>query len=109
MLIELELFWTNPLISAKNIEWKKIHQDEYTEFWNPTIQFQNILHLEKMTIFGQDDPFSYWLYTPDNEFSFAQRVQLTFACQMDFTSFPFDTHLCNFTLGDYEYATSEGN
>ena len=108
ILIELDLFWKNPIISAKNVEWRKIGQNEYSEFWNPTIQFENILSLQKMTIFGQEDPFSYWLYTPDHEFSFTQRVQLSFACQMDFTSFPFDTHLCNFTLGDYEYATSEG-
>ena len=108
LLIELDLFWINPLISAKDVEWRKISHSEYDEFWNPTIQFENILDLQKMTIFGQEDPFSYWLYTPTQEFTFTQRVQLSFACQMEFTSFPFDTHFCNFTLGDYEYATSEG-
>ena len=96
------------MISAKNVAWKKISHLDHKSFWNPTIEFENILKVEKMAIFGLGDSFSFWLFTPKNEFSYTQRVQLTFACKMEFSTFPFDTHLCNFTLGDYEYATSEG-
>ena len=63
ILIELELMWTDPLISAKNVQWKKISQSDYNDFWTPTIQFSNILKVEKMVIFGLGATFSYWLFT----------------------------------------------
>ena len=108
LFLEIFVTWKEKRISVKNKKWRKINPEEADHFWHPTLQFDRILQLQKLSIFGQPKfPFTFWINTDDNVLQYSEEIQITFTCPMDFSDFPFDAHFCHFTLGDYEYETEE--
>ena len=66
--------------------------------WLPTFEIDEILDLRKTQAYGDAKEHYLWFY--DNTFEYGEELIVTFNCDFDFSSFPFDTHVCNFTFGD---------
>ena len=102
--LEIILEWINPHVTIKNpnSSWYEISLDNFSEVWNPNIYFDKVLTVTKISTFGKMQAFDFWLKPSENKMWYTEALEVTFACELDFSEFPFDEHNCSFIMGDYE-------
>ena len=102
--LEIILEWINQHVTIKNpnSSWYEISLDNFSEVWNPNIYFDKVLKVTKISTFGKTQTFDFWLKPQENKMWYIEALEITFACELDFSEFPFDEHNCSFVMGDIE-------
>ena len=72
----------------------------------PTLRFQNEKDVAMKPKFGpkQDETY-YWMKYP-HHLEYKNTKKITIYCSFDFSTFPFDSHMCNLTYGINFYSES---
>ena len=76
--------------------------------WNPEVAFNKVVQTEILPQWGSDILYAMWFNNNTNGFQFRQGIKVTFACDFDFTSYPFDEHDCNMDFGTASQAINSG-
>ncbi len=88
------------------------------QVWKPAIRFWNMLGINKAPAYGGQVSKSFWLYEP-NQLMYYEEMQVglsqyfvslisvtvsffqvTVSCDFEFSTFPYDSHICQFAFGD---------
>ena len=67
----------------------------------PKLIFNDIKHIEKQIDYGKNDEY-YWFDIIEDyksDFEYYETLKITYYCDFQFSTFPFDSHTCNLTLG----------
>ena len=73
------------------------HVDQY-EVYFPTLQVSDAKSVSRTRKYGPQDEDYFWFLYPHN-FEYQQALKVEIYCTFDFTSFPFDSHKCDFNFG----------
>ena len=80
-------------------EWYHVTDEDDDKMFFPTLRFHNEKAFKIKSKFSPNqDEFYYWLNYPHN-LEFRQQIQVTIYCSFDFSTYPFDSHECNFSFG----------
>ena len=72
----------------------------------PTSRFQNEKDVDmKHKFSGKKDEKYYWMKHP-HHLEYKNTKKITIYCSFDFSTFPFDSHMCNLTYGINFYSES---
>ena len=64
----------------------------------PTLQVSNAKEITRTRKYGPQDADYFWFLYPHN-FEYQQALKVVIYCTFDFSSFPFDSHDCDFNFG----------
>ena len=62
--------------------------------WQPIIYFGNLMKKEETKFYGATESSTLMYFHNENELLYAESFLLKFSCEMDFNTFPFDSHNC---------------
>ena len=65
------------------------------DVWNPELEFKNVFNTMVIESYGTNDNFAFWFDGNSSIMEYTKALQVTFACDFDFESFPFDSHECD--------------
>jgi hypothetical protein len=83
--------------------WYEINDVEADLIWHPTLVVENILKIEKLSIYGGGSSTKYlWIKYP-HYIEYAEHIKLTISCDFDFSQYPFDSNECDMDFGDPVY------
>ena len=102
--VELETYWTDLGISVSGNDSSveaMVKSSDKAAIWHPTLLFENLLAYEKMGGYGGTGTYSFW-HMGDSEMYYSEEAELKLYCNFDFSTFPFDSHICPVTWGDDE-------
>ena len=103
--------WIDPTLNVKNPQniWYKVPKSaklERYDFWFPILYFNKVLSIQKVSTLGKDKIHDFWFKAAEKRLWYSEDLEVTFACEMKFSDFPIDKHICNFTFGDNEMTKS---
>ena len=103
-LLEITQEWTNYNVTIKDPKssWYELSILEIAKVWIPNIYFDKVLKIKKITTFGKFNSFDFWINPSENKHWYRETLEVTFACAFDFSNHPFDEHMCQLIMGDYE-------
>ena len=91
--LQMTMLWIDDRIAFKGIRRRLISESEVKAFWHTKPWYFNTLSEEYYR--------SGTVYIEPPEVLYVEDVRLSFSCQMDFRHFPFDSHVCNATFGNF--------
>ena len=90
------------IISEKDIE----------EVFIYSVTFSNAVHTTSLPLYGTGNaPYFIYFDIPKQKFEFQKTMKVTFGCDLDFNTYPFDHHSCDFDYGFaqlYHYSPING-
>ena len=94
--LHLYFNWTDDRIALKGINQRSLSKNEIDKIWHPKTWFYHTFNKKyELTSLLVS------LNSANHEVMFYDDIcKVSFTCHMDFTDFPFDSHLCHATLGD---------
>ena len=81
--------------------WLAISKKRKTQLFFPNLLFNDIIHIEKQLNYGMQQDY-FWFNTIEthkHDFEYYEILKIKYHCNFDFSTFPFDYHTCNLTLG----------
>ena len=90
------------MLYCREGEWYQIKEPEKELPWRPSVSFLNVFDSDKLQEYGGTVAASYWLQAP-HSLEYAETLRVTISCELDFTNFPFDSHVCHMDIGDPIY------
>ena len=102
IFMEIKLSWlTKQLNLTSDSNWYRIQKPQ--SIWHPSLYFENMVNIRKQVGHGKDSNVEFWFHNSRQRMWYSEFAEITVACQMDFTSFPLDSHECNVTFGAYDF------
>ena len=85
-------------------EYLILHDDRKNHIWYPKIMYIDSINVEKKKGFGPgfENPQEFKMF-PDHRIQLSENLKVTFSCEFDFSTYPFDKHECNLAFYDREY------
>ena len=78
-------------------------QENLLDVWSPDLKFSRVVDSKSVSFWGKDiRKFDFWLEHVNGSYNimrFYQSMKVTFACDFNFESFPFDSHECDLDFG----------
>ncbi len=81
-----------------------VSNEDAKQIYNPTLKFKNIKDIARERKYGFRDEDSFFLIPP-HWLEYHQALKVTIYCPFDFTSYPFDSHQCQFNFGASDLTT----
>ena len=109
VLVKVIQEWYDPTLKVKNPqdEWYKIPKKDIDSLWRPIVYFSKAGAVQKISTLGKDNINDFWFKVSENKLWYSEDLEVTFTCEMDFSSFPIDRHFCYFTMGDMEMSLTK--
>ena len=82
----------------RTLGWYAINKDDQNQVYFPTLQINEAKSVSRTRKYGPTDEDFFWFLYP-HFFEFQQALKVEIYCTFDFTSFPFDSHECDFEYG----------
>ena len=93
--LQMTMLWTDKRIAFKGIGARIVSDNELKKFWHTKPWYFNKVSEEYYR--------SGTVHINKRRSLYVEEVRVNFACQMDFRHFPFDSHVCNATFGNFGY------
>lgn len=90
------------LLNKTTEEPVKIPVGDYDKIRRPHIMIMNAYMIEKIKLFGSNGFNYFWFYNTGG-FEYAEYLQVKLGCDLDFRSYPFDSHKCYLKYFDPGY------
>ena len=83
--------------------WWQVTQDDLLDVWSPDLKFSRVVDSKSVSFWGKNiRQFDFWIVHVNDSYNimkFYQSMKVTFACDFNFESFPFDSHECDLDFG----------
>ena len=85
----------------RSVDWLFITNSLKGHVYFPKLLFNNVKSIEKIKSYGARASEYYWMNTNNekHDFEYYERLKITSYCPFKFSTFPFDTHNCDLTVG----------
>ena len=75
-----------------------MNEKDAFQIYFPTLQIGNAKEITRTRKYGPQDDDYFWFLYP-HYFEYQQALKVVIYCTFDFTSFPFDSHVCDLNFG----------
>ena len=82
----------------RELRYYSVNEIDQHEVYFPTLQIKDAKHVSRTRKYGPQDEDYFWFLYP-HEFEYQQALKIEIYCTFDFTSYPFDSHECDFDFG----------
>ena len=91
----------------RNILWYLVDTDDMEDLWYPTIYIGNAIRNKGLDSFGPEMSklSNLWYYYSINGFYYTEMFTATISCNMNFKTYPLDSHRCLLDLKSWSGAT----
>ena len=83
---------------SRTLRWYSITEDDAVKLYAPTLKVMGARDIKRLRKYGPIDGDFYY-YEHPNTFEYQQALKITIYCTFEFTTFPFDSHICDFNFG----------
>ena len=91
--------WNNLYVTFifRTLGWYSVNEIDHQVYF-PTLQINEAKSVSRIRRYGPHDEDYFWFLYP-HRFEYQQTLKVEIYCDLDFTSFPFDSHECDLKFG----------